>query len=105
MQTHYDNEHLRREWLATLEKRADESKARGDGKITAGADGEPILAEWKADGIYVTKRPSDPHGILRISIGGGDTPVPVHYLTFRGDHGECVDLLRRALRVLEEGPQ
>lgn len=103
MQTHPDESHRQSasEWLKSLEEKAASARAVGKGAITGGADGEPIIAKWESHGVHVTQRPVDEHGILRISVGGGDTPVPLNYLVFRGDHGQCVDLLRKALKALE----
>jgi hypothetical protein len=103
MQTHEDRD-ARREWLDSLTEKADRMKAAGQSEITAGKTDEPTLAEWKAHGVNVEELPPDEHGILRISIGGGEIPVPLNYCVFRGDHGACVDLLRKALAALERGP-
>ena len=73
-------------------------------KITSG-DGETILVEWERRGVHVRQLPDDEQGILRISIGGGnETPVPLNYCVFRGKHSKIVDLLRKALIALQEGP-
>lgn len=103
MNTHGDGEH-NRDWLQSLEAKAEANRAAGKARITGGADGEPVLCEWKSCGVSVRQLPDDEHGILRISVGGGETPVPLNYLVFRGDHSRCVDLLRKALRALERGP-
>ena len=102
MQTHEDQD--ARNWLRGLEEKADRMQSAQKSEITAGKQGEPVLAEWKANGVDVRQRPPDEHGILRISIGGGATPLPLNYCVFRGDHGACVDLLRMALVALESGP-
>lgn len=92
----------REEFLGALSAKADKLLATQQSQITSG-DGELILAHWKSNNIDVLQLPADEHGVLRISIGGGnETPVIVNYLRFRGDHGKCVDLLRRALKALEE---
>lgn len=65
-------------------------------------DGEPLLAEWQSNGVHVMQRPDDSQGILRISIGGGKTPIPLNYCVFRGARGACIDLLRKALKALKE---
>ncbi len=91
------------EWLESLGRKADKMKAEGSSSISAGAPGEPTLAHWAAHGIDVEQLPDDEHGILRISVGGGDTPANVNYCRFRGDREECVALLRRALRAMERG--
>jgi hypothetical protein len=101
------NSHLDRDqsqWLDELKARAERIKSNGQSKITGGAEGEQVLQEWGFGGVCVRQLPADEHGVLRISIGGGATPVPLNYCVFRGDHGACVDLLRKALAALEAGP-
>lgn len=102
-----ERQKFRESFLKQLSERADYLQQTGRAKITGGVDGEPILEEWTAEnGIYVRRMPADPQGILRISVGGGDhLPVTVNYLTFRGERGQCIDLLRRALKALENDPQ
>lgn len=102
MQTHDDRD-ARREWLDSLEKKAERMQSAKQSEITAGKEDEPILAEWKANGISVRHLPSDEHGILRISIGGGTTPLPLNYCVFRGNHSACIDLLNKALVALKKG--
>jgi len=54
--------------------------------------------------IEVVRRPPDPLGILRISVGGGVNDKdgnPVDYVVFRGDPQECVKLLRNAIVALD----
>lgn len=107
MQTHDDGEHrdFIGEWFKSLENKAERMQAAGKSKITAGVDGEPILAEWESRNIIVRHMPPDEHDILRISIGGGKhTPVELNYCVFRGNRGECIDLLRKALKSMEDGP-
>jgi len=70
----------------------------GKSKITSG---DPPLQEWQSNNVHVKQLPDDEQGILRISVGGGQTPVPLDYLVFRGSHGACVDLLRKALKAME----
>lgn len=101
MQTHRDDNHPT-DFIKRLRERATEDKPHS--RITAGADGEPILAQWKSNGVFVRHLPDDEQGILRISVGGSETPVNLNYLTFRGSHGKCVDLLRKALAALEKTP-
>jgi hypothetical protein len=103
MQTHKDSDYQDR-WLRSLQNKADKMVAEKRSVITAGEDGETPLARWKARGLTVTQLADDEHGILRISIGGGDgTPLELAYCTFRGRHSKCVDLLRKALVALQEG--
>ena len=92
METHRDSEH-RREWLRSLKEKARENREAGLVTITGGAADEEVLAAWQSHGVDVRQRPPDEHGILRISVGGGDdTPVKLNYCVFRGDHSKCVDL-------------
>lgn len=108
MQTHMDSDfrEARREFMDQLQARADRAVQAGASTITGGIDGEPVLNQWKRRGVEVRELPADEQGILRISVGGGeDTPVQLNYCVFRGNHGKCVDLLRKALIALQEGPQ
>jgi hypothetical protein len=95
---------FKKEWLRSLEQKAAMIQAAGGSRITGGVDGEKPVAEWQSHDVDVKQLPPDEHGVLRISIGGGNTPVPLNYLRFRGPHGACVDLLRKALQALESGP-
>lgn len=105
MQTHDDRDYhsdFRTRWLDSLEAKADRMQAAGQSKITGGDDGEQPLAEWQHKSVQVRHMPPDEHGILRISIGGGqDTPVELNYCVFRGNRGHCIDLLRKALKAME----
>lgn len=109
MQTHEDGDYFERphakEFMDRLRQRADEVVARKASEITAGKAGEPILEEWQRHGVHVRHLPEDEQGILRISIGGGQTPVPLNYCVFRGNHSKVVDLLRKALLALSDGPK
>lgn len=105
MNSHLDSDIRKDGWLRSLEAKADRVRQEKGSQITGGKPGESPLAEWEANGVGVRQLPPDEHGILRISIGGGETPVPLNYLVFRGDHGACVDLLRKALVALELGPR
>jgi len=113
VQTHLDDDAGRSKpktvselFMADLESRAAEIKRQERSKITGGEDGEPVLSQWSANGVHVVQRPNDPQGILRVSIGGGDKlPVSLNYCVFRGDRGQCVDLLRKALKALESDPE
>ncbi len=84
-----------------LQRRAHHAKKLKTSKIAAGKDGENPIAEWQSRNVHIIQMPDDEQGILRISIGGGDTPVPLNYCTFRGKHERCVDLLRKVLDALE----
>ena len=107
MQTHDNESHLRSKFIEELTKRAEVGRTSGNASITAGAEGEPELAKWKAsNGMQVIHRPDDPQGILRVSIGGGgDTPVPLDYCTIRGGVGKCIALLESAIVALKESPE
>lgn len=109
METHPDldvqNTRRREEFLAYLQGRADAMVKNKLSQITAGKDGEEVLEEWQTNEVHVRHLPDDEQGILRISIGGGQTPVPLNYCVFRGSHGQVVDLLRKALLALEKGPE
>jgi len=89
-------------FIKRLRERAVQMTRAGKSTIAAGTPGEDALASWQSHGVHVTQMPDDEQGILRISVGGGTTPVPLNYCTFRGDHARCVDLLRKALRALED---
>lgn len=105
MQTHMDSDQAPA-WLDQLRTRAGIVQAMGQSQITAGKPGEEALATWKANGVSIRHMPPDEQGILRISIGGGDDlPVPLNYLVFRGEHAKCINLLRAALKALEQGPE
>lgn len=103
MQTHEDMAHINLEsaFLKKLKQRATEAENRGDGTITAGKPGEVALAVWDYGTMRVRHMPPDEQGILRISIGGGHTPIPLDYCTFRGDRGQCIALLEKALEALK----
>ncbi len=111
MNSHNDYEHegkqgqLSKEFMDLLTARAEKIRAAKGSEITGGKEGELILEEWQRHGIYIRHLPDDEQGILRISIGGGNTPVPLNYLVFRGSHSKCVDLLRKALLALADGPK
>lgn len=102
MQTHFDSDS--RDFMNRLRQRADAALSGRKSEITGGNPDEQSLAEWDSNGVGVRQLPPDEQGILRISIGGGNTPVPLNYCVFRGNHSACVDLLRKALKALESGP-
>lgn len=95
---------FRDQWMRQLEQKSAMLQSLGGPRITGGTDNEQQLAHWKSHDVDVVQLPADEHGVLRISIGGGNTPVPLNYLRFRGPHGACVDLLRKALAALEAEP-
>jgi hypothetical protein len=99
--THRDDD----QWWKSLQEKAVEMERLKKSTITAGKPEETPIAGWKRNGVSVTQLPDDEHGILRISIGGGsDLPREINYCTFRGEHGKCIELLRKALKALEDGP-
>jgi hypothetical protein len=103
MQTHEDRSH---EFMNRLRDRAEQAKGRGDGSIAAGQPNEfPHCAYEATNKVHVRIMPDDPQGILRISIGGGEhLPVTMNYCTIRGDVGQCIALLEKALVALKECP-
>ena len=103
MQTHEDSDFDREQqekWLRELEEKAKKMTDEGASEITAA----PALLEWKHGRVTVRQLPDDEHGILRISIGGGDTPLGEDYCTFRGDREQIVALLNRAHGALVNAP-
>lgn len=100
MQTHEDFQHS--SFMERLKQRAEQAKGRS--KITAGTDDEEPLAKWKHGDIHVKHLPDDEQGILRISIGGGQTPVPLNYCVIRGGVGQCIELLKKAIEALRAAP-
>ncbi len=103
MQTHEDTAH-RTEFLERLTRRADEMVRDKKSEITAGKEGEEPLAEWNHAGVGVRHMPDDEQDILRISIGGGATPLPLNYCVIRGTVGKCIDLLEMAIVALKAAP-
>jgi len=106
MQTHDDESHsLRGEFLKRLRERADAAQKAAASTITTGAAGEKSLADWKSNDIHCRLMPNDEQGILRISIGGGENmPVRMNYCTIRGEVGECIALLEKAIVALRNCP-
>jgi hypothetical protein len=76
----------------------------GAAEITAGAPGEPILAEWRYKTLSIVERPEDEQKILRISVGGGVPGADISYCVFRGDRTQCAYLLESAAAALRAGP-
>lgn len=48
--------------------------------------------------IRITKKESDPDGILRVSIGGAQSMG--YYLTYRGPKEEVIEALEAALKAI-----
>lgn len=107
MQTHDDSNHnLRKQWLESLRNKADRMMERGTSSITAGELNEEPICKWKHGGVHCSKMPDDEHGVLRISIGGGaNLPIALTYCVVRGDVGECIDLLEKAIAALRKCPE
>jgi len=49
--------------------------------------------------IRITKQPDDPHGILRISLGG--IPEIGYYCVYRGTKEQVIDCLGKALIAMK----
>lgn len=83
MQTHDNSNHgLREEFLNALRGKADKMGAKGTSSITAGELNEEPICEWKgSNGVHCRKMPDDEHGVLRISIGGGEHVAEDEHLT------------------------
>lgn len=103
MDTHFDRQHAS-SFLDRLKERAEEAKKAQASAIAGGKDGESPLCVWNSNNVQVKHLPPDEQGILRISIGGGQTPVPLNYCVIRGDLGQCIELLERALTALRDAP-
>lgn len=112
MQSHEDSSHrnrlhqaLNKEWTDSLEAKAKAIMEAKGSTITAGNGEEEPLAEYQAaNEVHVRRLPEDKHGIIRISIGGGENlPVKCNYCVFRGNPKQTIQLLRKALAALEEG--
>ena len=106
-QSHENMSHDQNQFMDELKRRAEKGRQSGNASITAGSEGEPVLASWRGkNGVEVVHRPKDPQGILRISVGGGrDTPVKLDYCTIRGGVGACIELLEKAIEALKESPE
>lgn len=91
----------RAEKLAALEQRAREMVANGESEITAGRPGEESLGDLSTPHGHVRRLPDDTLA-LRISIGEGRGIPDSRYIVFRGDPGECLELLERAVLGLRQ---
>lgn len=105
MESHRDRMHQQQmvdKWLKSLEEKAQRVKDAKGSEITGGKPGEIAKEEYMhANGVTVRHLPDDEHGVLRISIGGGEhLPVNVTYCVIRGDKDACIALLERALVAL-----
>ena len=104
MHTHEDSSHSRA-WISSLKEKMERMTAEKQNAI-AGPEDIP-LAAWKskANGMYVRHMPDDEHGVVRVSVGGGDTtPVTLNYCTIRGTVGQSIKLLEMAIVALREAP-
>ena len=102
-ESHEDNSH-RTAFMDRLRERADQMKQDKASEIAGGKDDEEPLATWDHGGVQVRHLPDDEQGILRISLGGGRTPVPLNYCVIRGDLGQCIELLEKAMEALRAAP-
>jgi len=102
MQTHEDNSHRSGEFLRLLKERAKKIADARASVITAGGDDEQEISRWDSHGVQCRHLPDDEQGILRISIGGGKTPLPLNYCVIRGSISECIQLVEEALKALRE---
>lgn len=102
MGSHSDSDHeLRREFLKELKLRAELMTDLGKNDLQEGN----VLLDWQHDGMRFQLLPDDRQKILRISIGGGDClPVVGNYCNIRGDIGQCIHLLEKALAGLKRHP-
>lgn len=101
MESHRDRDFVDPAWLASLEAKANKMRDAGESQITGGKPGEEELGSWSVGGVTIRQLPVDEHGILRISIGGGDVPSPgMDYCVFRGDRAQCRRLLSKVVRAL-----
>lgn len=104
MLTHEDCD-ARRDWLRSLEQKATRMQDAKQLEITAGKEGEQVLAEWESNGVSVRQLPPANTVFCGSQSVVGKLPMPLNYCVFRGDHSACVDLLRKALLALEAGPE
>ena len=108
MQSHDDNSHGKefRKLFSNelLEDRAKVMKKHGLSRLTDGNDDEGVIREYRYKTVAVKQLPDDVQGLLRISLGGGETEsgLPFDYCVFRGDKDKCRALIKRALRALAE---
>lgn len=104
MQSHSDLDQLQPFDMEGLQRKAERMVRGRESEITAGVPGEPVLAEYVAHGMNVTRRPDDEHGLARISVGGG---VPgkgeFDYCVFRGSPEVCAALLDEAAKAIRAG--
>ena len=96
MQTHEDRDFD----MQGIQEKARGMVRSGLSQITAGKPGEGIIGQAQIEGILVTHRPDDEHGILRIGIGGLPDTDEMNYCVFRGDRHECIRLLARCVKSL-----
>jgi hypothetical protein len=67
---------------------------------------ETPLASWKYQDVHFGKMPDDPHGALRVSIGGLPVvPGDPAYCRYRGDKQACIKLLERVLVAMRAGSE
>lgn len=104
MESHQDDDSLQLDpkFWPRLQRRAEGMKEYGLSQITGGKPDEPVLDQWQHGVMHIIQRPDDEQGILRISIGGGVKGADLDYCVFRGKRQQCLDLLRAAVRALDD---
>lgn len=107
MESHVNREHFNRaseEFLQSLKQKADKMTLEGKNTIAVGKPEEHPLTEYDSEnGVFVRRMPEDEHGIIRVSVGGGDNlPVKGDYCTFRGNAKQAVKLLHKAIQAIEQ---
>ena len=83
--------------LQELKLKAELMEEIGKNRVTQ----DRVVEEWTKYGVRVQMLPDDPHGVLRISIGGHPEFSKSEYCNFRGDQGRCIALLEKCLKVMK----
>lgn len=83
--------------IEQLRMKAEVPSDLGKNRVT----NDRVIEQWHHDKIRVQMLPDDPHGVLRVSIGGHLTIRPSEYCHFRGDQGKCIALLERCLAAMK----
>lgn len=100
MGSHADRDHREGQYQSVLESlraKAEVMTDLGVNRVT----NDRVLEEWEHDGVRIQMLPDDPHGVLRISIGGHSDIKPSDYCNFRGDQGRCIVLLEKCLVAIK----
>jgi hypothetical protein len=96
--SHVDSDHGERSRiLDELRLKSEMLEELGKNRVT----NDRVIEEWTKHGMRVQMLPDDPHGVLRISIGGHADIKPSEYCSFRGDQGRCIKLLEKALKLMK----